>query len=432
MTEIIALTQKELSRARVLALVTEGHLSVEEAAERMGVSDRQARRLLRRYEKSGAAGLAHGNRGRPAPNQITAEKRQQILDLVKKTYKGFNDTHLCETLVEKEKITIGRETLRSLLRSEGIAPKRKRRAPRHRRRREPRPCRGMMVQWDGSHHPWVGPEGPSWTLMAAVDDADGKAMSAHFTGSETSAAYLRLLEGLVRRPGAPNSVYQDRHGALRRNDGFWSLEEQLAGEQTPTQVGQALRDLGIRPIFARSPQGKGRIERFFGVAQDRLQAELRCRGITTLEEANRYLQEEWLPAYNRRFGRAPRKPESVYRSVRSLDLRRILSFRYSRVVSKDNVVRLGDVEISIPPGPRRRSYAKARVDVRQHLDGSWSVYYQDRRIAEHEATALSEPQRVRVKTRRSRPAKGAAEEVLVYFPVLDADLPPMSGSATAL
>jgi transposase len=419
--EIIAMSQKELSRTRVLALVTEGHVLLPQAATSMGVSERQARRLLRRYEKAGAAGLAHGNRGRPAPNRIADETRQRILELVKKKYAGFNDTHLCEVLAEREKIVLGRETLRSLLRSAGQGPKRKRRARPHRRRRDPRACRGMMVQWDGSWHPWLGPGHPKWTLMAAVDDADGKVESAFFTPRETSAAYFRLLEGVLKRSGIPQSVYQDRHGALRRNDGYWSLEEQLAGEQTPTQVGEALRELGIEPIFARSAQGKGRIERFFGVAQDRLVAELCSRGIEGMEEANAYLASEWLADFNRRFGRVPRKAESAYRSVRGLDLRQILSFRYQRVVSNDNVVVLGDVEISIPPGPRRRSYAKARVDVRQHLDGGWSVYYQGERIAESDATVLSEPQRVRVKTRRSRPAKGADEAVLVYFPALDLD-----------
>ena len=423
MTEIIALSQKELSRARILTLVVEGHVSLAEAAESMGVSKRQARRLLVRFEKAGAAGLAHGNRGRPAANRLAPETRQRVLELVKGKYVGFNDTHLCEVLAEREQIVLGRETLRTLLRSEGIGAKRKRRVRQHRRRREPRPCRGMMVQWDGSVHHWLGPEHPKWTLMAAVDDADGKVESAFFTTGETSAAYFRLLEGVLRRSGIPQSIYQDRHGALRRNDGYWSLEEQLAGEQTPTQVGQALRELGIEPIFARSPQGKGRIERFFGVGQDRLVAELRSRGIVEMEEANAYLAAEWLAGFNRRFGRAPRKQESAYRSVRGLDLRQILSFRYQRTVSNDNVVVLGDVEISIPPGPRRRSYAKARVDVRQHLDGSWSVYYQGQRIAESEATVLSEPQRVRVKTRRSRPAKGADEAILVYFPAQDLDTP---------
>ncbi|MCP3960553.1 MAG: ISNCY family transposase [bacterium] len=363
----------------------------------------------------------YSNRGRPASNRLSAKTRQRVLELVKKKYVGFNDTHLCEVLAEREKIVLGRETLRSLLRREGLGPKRKRRVRQHRRRRDPRSCRGMMVQWDGSWHPWLGPEHPKWTLMAAVDDADGKVASAFFTRRETSAAYFGLLKGVLKRSGIPQNVYQDRHGALRRNDGYWSLEEQLAGEQTPTQVGQALRDLGIEPIFARSAQGKGRIERFFGVAQDRLVAELCSRGIEEMEEANAYLASEWLADFNRRFGRAPRKAESAYRSVRGLDLRQILSFRYQRVVSNDNVVVLGDVEIAIPPGPRRRSYAKARVDVRQHLDGSWSVYYQGTRIAQHNATVLSEPQRVRVKTRRSRPAKGADEAVLVYFPALDLD-----------
>jgi transposase len=422
MMEIVALSQKELSRVQVLTLVGAGYLGVPEAAVRMGVSLRQARRLLRRFERSGAAGLAHGNRGRRAGNRLPTLTQQRILKLVGEKYEGFNDTHLCEVLAEREQIRIGRETLRVLLRSEGLGPKRKRRPPRHRRRREPRPCRGMMLQWDGSPHAWFGAEQPACVLMAAVDDADGKIKAALFIESETSAAYLHLLEGVLRRYGIPQSVYQDRHGALRRNDGFWSLEEQLAGEQTPTQVGQALRDLGITPIFARSAQGKGRIERFFGVAQDRLLAELQSRGIKTLEDANAYLQNHWLASYNRRFGRVPRKAESAYRRRRGLDLRKILSFRYSRVVSKDNVVQLGNLEIPIPPGPRGRSYTKARVDVRQHLDGSWSVYYKERRIASQAATVLSEPQSVRVKTRKNRPAKGSHQAVLVYFPATD-DLP---------
>ena len=420
MMEIVALSAKELSRARVLSLVVEGHVSVEEASESLGVSPRQCRRLRRRFEEAGAAGLAHGNRGQTAHNRVPEATRERILELVKGRYRGFNDTHLCEVLAERENLKIGRETLRSLLRSAGFGPKRKRRARAHRRRREPRPCRGMMVQWDGSLHHWVGADHPRWVLMAAVDDADGQVESAFFTEAETSIAYLELLEGVVKRSGVPQSVYQDRHSALRRNDGHWSLEEQLAGQQTPTQVGQALEELGIRAIFALSAQGKGRIERVFGVAQDRLAAELCSRGITEMAAANHYLTQEWLPDYRRRFGRSPQRPESAYRSRHGLDLRKVLSLRYTRVVSNANTVKLGAVEIQIPPGPRRRSYAKAKVEVRQHLDGSWSGYYQHQRIAENQATPLREPQRIR--TRRSRATKGAEEAVLVYFPA--PDLPP--------
>jgi hypothetical protein len=272
-----------------------------------------------------------------------------------------------------------------------------------------------MVQWDGSTHHWVGHDGPQWSLLAAVDDADGTATHALFAPSENSVSYLQLLAGIVGRAGIPLSVYEDQHGALVRSDGHWSLEEQLRGEQDPTQVGAALRDLGIRPIIARSPQGKGRIERFFGVAQDRLSAELALRGITTLQAANEYLQSEWIDDFNRRFAAPPASPEILYRPCGDLDLKKILALRYERTVAADNTIRLGDLTLQIPPGPRHRSYAKARVDVRQHLDGSWSVYYQDHCIAHHPATSIAEPFRARLRTSRARHTKGAQQAILVYF-----------------
>jgi transposase len=413
--ETIRMSQRELSRAVALGLVAEGKWTVRQAAEQMGLSDRQARRLSRRFDQDGAAGIAHRSRGRPAANRLAAEVRHRVLELVGDRYGGFNDTHLREALVEREGIAIGRETLRRLLRSQGIAAKRRRRPRKHRRRRDPSPNRGQMVQWDGSTHHWVGDNGPRWSLLAGVDDADGTAAHALFAPSESSLSYLQLLAGMVDRVGIPLSVYQDQHGALVRSDGHWSLEEQLRGEQDPTQVGAALRDLGIRPILARSPQGKGRIERFFGVAQDRLSAELIVRGITTLEAANQYLQGEWIDDFNRRFADQPAAPEILYRSCKHLDLHKILALRYQRTVAADNTVRLGDLTVQIPPGPRHRSYAKARVDVRQHLDGSWSVYYQDHRIAHHPATTSAEPFRARLRTSRYRHTKGAQQTILVYF-----------------
>jgi transposase len=399
----------------VLGLVAQGKWTLAKGAGEMGLTVRQARRLLRRYEAGGVASLAHRSRGRPASNRISEEVRQRVVELATTTYLQFNDTHLQEALAEREGISISRPTLRRLLRREGRPAKRKRRARQHRRRREPSARRGQMVQWDGSHHPWLGPEGPRWALLAAVDDADSKVLWALFAPTESSVAYFQLLEGVLRRAGIPLSLYHDQHGALRRSDGHWSLEEQLRGEQDPTQVGAALRDLGIRSILARSAQGKGRIERFFEVAQDRLVAELALRKIQSLEEANEYLHHEWIEDFNRRFGAVPAERQSLYRRPGRLDLKRILSFRYERTVAADNTVKLGDLILQIPPGPRNRSYAQARVDIRQHLDGSWSVYYQDRSIASLPPTPLREPTRARLKTRKSRPAKGAHETVLVYF-----------------
>ncbi len=410
------MSQKELARYRVLTLVLEGQLPLQDAAEHLGLSLRHARRLRRRVQDSGPEGLIHSNRGKAPSNQMSEQKRQRILKLARGAYKGFNDTHLCERLAEEEDISIGRETLRSLLRGAGIAPKRKRRAPKHHRRRERSPAKGLMILWDGSPHRWLGDEKPLCTLMAALDDADSELLDAFFVPAETSQAYLRLLQGIVSKAGIPASIYQDRHSALKRNDGHWSLEEQLAGEQHPTQVGAALKDLGIRPIFALSPQAKGRIERFFGTAQDRLLAEMTRRGIDDLETANCYLKEHWITEYNQRFRKQPKTSAVVYRSTQELDLERILAFRYQATVLNDNTVRLGGLVLDIPPGPRNRSYAKARVDVRQHLNGAWSVYYQDRRIAQAETTALREPAKARIKTRRRKDAKGADEILWLYLP----------------
>jgi len=342
--------------------------------------------------------------------------RKKVVAWAEGPYAGFNDTHLTEILAEREGVTIGRETLRTILRAAGLRAKRKRRPPRHRKRRERSPQKGLMVLWDGSPHPWFGPERPKATLMAAVDDADGELLCAFFAREETSLAYLQLLESLATSHGLPASIYHDRHSALHRNDDSWSLEEQLAGKQRPTQVGQALEELGIESIPALSPQAKGRVERLFGVLQDRLLAEMRLDGITTPEAANRYLEDSWIQRYNHRFQRKPASAESAYRTSKDLDLKKILSFRYQATVLNDNTVHLGGLLIDIPPGPRGRSYAKARVEARQHLDGSWSVYYHEKLIAQASPTPLAQPKRARRASQSPRHAKASSNELLAYLP----------------
>jgi transposase len=411
------MSSKELARYRVLGGVLEGQLALQDATVARGISPRHARRLLKRLRELGPQGLVHGNRGRPPANRTPDELREQILAFVDERYGGFNDTHLTEILAEREGISIGRETLRGILRQAGHRPKRKRRPKKHHRRRERSAAKGLMILWDGSPHRWLGDDQPAITLMAAIDDADGELVAAFFTPHETSEAYLRLLRAILLRRGIPVSIYQDRHSALRRSDDSWSLEEQLAGRQRPTQVGQALEDLGIHPLFALSPQAKGRIERLFGVLQDRLLAEMRLDRITTLEAANRYLKQRWIRRYNQRFRKAPRSGDSAYRSRQGVDLHKILAFRYEAVVLNDNTVRLGGLTLDIPPGPRDRSYAKAHVDVRQHLDGSWTVYYHDHTLARAPASPLAEPLRYRKRGGpRNRRTKAARQELFVYLP----------------
>jgi hypothetical protein len=239
--------------------------------------------------------------------------------------------------------------------------------------------------------------------MAAIDDATGAILAARFFPFEGTEGYLWLLRQIVTRYGIPVSIYQDRHGSLKRNDDHWTVEEELAGRQEPTQVGQALRALGIQPIFALSPQAKGRIERLFGTLQDRLGAELDLAKATTPQEGNDLLPA-FLRRFNRRFAIAARQSEKAWRPVpKTLDVDRAISFHYPTKVGLDNTVRLGELLLEIPPGPLGRSYAKARVEVRQLLNGSWKVYHQGRLIAKHPSTALREPIRALPRNRSNAP-----------------------------
>jgi hypothetical protein len=334
---------------------------------------------------------------------------QRIIALSRAKYANFNDTHFTEKLKEGEGITVGRDTVRRLRRNNGIAPKRKRRARKHYQRRARKPQAGMMVLWDGSPHRWFGKDNPPCCLMAAIDDATGQLCEAFFLPYECSFGYMKLLKTMVTRYGIPLSIYQDRHGTLHRNDDNWTLEEQLNGEQDPTQVGAALKALCITPIFALTPQAKGRVERLFGVLQDRLIAEMELRDIKEMDAGNRFLNEYFIDNYNRRFGVAPELAHRAWRRVPTgLDIDRTISFHYQAVVGNDNTVRLGGMVIDIPEGPQRRGYAKAKVEVNQFLDGSWRVYYKNTLIAHTDPTPLKEP--IRAKPRRKSHLRAVSNE----------------------
>jgi len=395
-----------------MGLVEGGKITLGEAGKKIGVSYRQAKRIKRALRVKGIKGILHGNTGRTPWNRTVDWIRQKVLEFSKEVYRDFNDTHFTEKLSEDQKIELSRETVRKLRRGVGIEPKRRRRAAGHRKRRERKAQEGAMVLWDGSPHHWLGPDQPACCLMAAIDDATGKVLAARFFPFEGSSGYLWLLREVVKRYGIPLVMYHDRHGSLHRNDSHWSLEEQLAGRQEPTQVGLALEALGIESIAALSPQAKGRIERLFGTLQDRLIAELGLEGVQNLQEANRFLKA-FISRFNRRFAVCPRESEKAWRKAPpDLDLDRMISFRYRSVVGNDNSVRIGGLILDLPPGPHRRSYAKAHVEVRQLLDGSWKVYYQDQLIAKHPSTELRDPVRALKHTRR---IKGAPPEQWVYW-----------------
>ena len=235
-----------------------------------------------------------------------------------------------------------------------------------------------MLLLDASLHRWLENRGPQLTLLGFLDDATGKVLVAEFFPTEDARGYFRLLHRLLRRFGVPLSFYGDRHSVFVRNDDHWSVEEQLAGRREPTQFGRALEQLGVTYIAAQSPQAKGRIERLWGTFQDRLTSELRLAGANDLHTANRVLRR-FLPDHNRRFGRAPRDAQKAWRSAPN-NLEHICCFHHERSVSNDNVVQWDGRRFQIPPQPQRFSFAGAKVQLYESLEGKVSIYYADTKL----------------------------------------------------
>ena len=322
--------------------------------------------------------MAHASRGRPSPRRLPEPARRRILHLARTTYAGFNDHHLCEKLCEVQGFSLCRETLRRLLRAAGLASPRKRRPRAHRQRRLCCAREGERLLLDGSPHDWLEGRGPQLSLLGFQDDATSKVLEAEFFPSEDARGYFRLFLHLLRRYGVPWSLYGDHHGIFVRNDDHWTVEEQLRGHQQPTQFGRALEQLGITYIAANSPQAKGRIERLWGVWQDRLVSELRLAGACDLDSANQVVFR-FRPDFNRRFAHSPRDPEKAWRPAPN-DLDRICCFIHERIVSNDNVVQWEGRRFQIPPQPRRFSFAGARVKLYENLSGKVAVYYGETRL----------------------------------------------------
>ena len=400
----LRVSQRDLHRMHVVRLTLEGRESVGRGAKLLGISARQMKRLRRKMKERGDRGLAHGNRGKPARNKIASEKIKKVIALARGRYQGLNDTHLTEKLQEKEEINLSRPTVRGILRGAGIAAVKKRGVKRHYKRRERKAQEGALVLWDGSPHHWFGEKRGEWTLMAVIDDATGALLCGVFALEEDAQSYLICLRQMLLDKGIPLAIYMDRHGIFRRNDDHWTVEEQLAGEQTPTQVGQALKALGIEPIFALSPQAKGRVERLFNTLQDRLVQELRLAGISTPEPATGFLNGFFKDDFNARFAKPAQQSEPAWRPLpKGVDVDRICSFRYEATVGNDNAVRLGGIILDIPAGPRHRGFAKARVEVRQLIDGRWRVYYKDHLLVETMPPVMQVP--LRTLRRRYRAVK---------------------------
>ena len=372
------MTQKEQTRLQVLNSLLAEHIALDQAAELMGVSPRQTRRILATYQDKGAAALAHGHRGRRPANAIPEATRSRVVHLARTVYEGANHTHLSELLSEREGVDMGRTTLRRILVNAGLNSPRRRRPPKHRVRRQRMPREGMLIQLDGSYHRWLGKDGPQFTILFAVDDATGCVVNALFCDHEDTSSYLLLMQALLRRRGIPLALYTDRHPVFKHKS-----EYQPTG--TPTQFGRAMAELGVQVIFALSPQAKGRVERTAGTFQDRLITELRLAGATTVEQARAVLKQ-FLPRFNRRFGVPAQCPDPSFRPLQvDLPLEQVLCFKHRRRVARDNTVKYQRHTLQLLPDPKRRNYAGTVVVVLEGLDGRLSLQHEGHIIAAQEA-----------------------------------------------
>ena len=358
------MSRKEALRPGLLRAARKGKLTNRELASAMKLTVRQVRRLRRRFEQSGAAGLVHRLRGRPSNRRLPVALRQRVVDLMTTTYLGLNDCHLTEKLREREGLPVSRSTVRRLRHALGRPAKHRRQPPRYfrRRQREARP--GQRVLVDGSSYAWLGEHGPEFTALAAQDDATGAIVGLTFRPHEDLHGYAIALRQMFTTHGLPLELYGDRFGAFVRNDHHWSLEEQLAGRRRLTQLGQVFEDLGITYIPAGTPQAKGRIERLWGTLHDRLSSELRLAGITTVGAAEAFLPH-FLADFTARFAVPPRDPCPAWRPA-PRDLDRILACRYPRVVARDYTVSIPGRLLQLPPGAVMHG---SRVEVRELLDG---------------------------------------------------------------
>ncbi len=368
------LSAKEIARYGVIQNTIEGYLKTELAAEELCLSERQVFRLKRKLKEEGIEGLIHGNRGRASPRRVKEHLRDTIDYLYQGKYTGFNISHFTEMLEERETIVISRETVRGILLQKGSYEKKKK-YPKHRSWREPMPKEGMMLQFDTSDHDWLEARGPKIKLIGGIDDATKDVPWAKFAYQDTVEENMAVLKRIIKIKGVPLSLYVDKDSKFitTRHGG---LHVRIKKNQEKTQMARAWEELGINVIFAESPQGKGRIERLWGTFQDRLISELRLEGISSPEEANKYLHSVFLPKYNRKFTRKPKVQETAYRAIpQGMNLDRILCIKEERRVQGDNTISYKGRRYQILPTKTRFGFAKAKVEVQKPLNGTIHILY---------------------------------------------------------
>jgi transposase len=386
------MSKRELGRVEVLARVRSRDLRVVDAATLLRVSDRQAKRLWKRYREEGAGGLKHRSAGRRSNRAYAESWRREVLGRVREQYGGpvgerFGPTLAAEHLALEDGLQVDAETLRRWMLAEGYWS-RERRRRRHRRRRERKEHFGEMVQMDGSFHRWLEERGPEGCLMDLVDDATNTTL-ARLGKEETIWAAADALRAWVERYGVPLALYVDWKNLYQR---CATPRERLRGEEPITQFGRMCAKLGIELIAASSPQAKGRVERVHGTHQDRLVKKLRRKQITTHAQVNGYLEGEYLEEHNRRFARAAARPENYHRRAPSeTELNRIFRLESERTISEDWVVRYDNRFLQLEPQSRHYAPRKGHVVICEGREGRIAIEYRGQALRWQEIPPPARP-----------------------------------------
>ena len=356
-----------------------------QAAEIIGISDRQMRRWRERYEEFGFRGLFDRRRGKPSPKRVPVATLERVLELYRERYFDLNVRHFHEKLSGEHEIELSYSWVKGVLQGAGLIARGRKRGQ-HRKRRPRRPLPGMLLHIDGSEHRWFQDE--RWyDLLVILDDASSEIYYAQLVEEESSTTVLAGLREVIERKGIFCALYSDR------GSHFWLTPK--AGEAVDhnrlTQVGRALRELGIQMIPAYSPQARGRGERNFGTWQGRLPQELRLAGCTTLEAANRFLHEHYVDEFNRRFQVKPEQAGSAFVPCRRTDLDHIFCLQWQRTVNRDNTVSFENLHLQIEAVRWRATLAGCSVTVHQHLDGTLSLHYGPHCLGHYDSSGLPCP-----------------------------------------
>jgi len=362
----------------VLSRWEAGELSMMEAGELLGMSERQFRRYRDRYEEDGLAGLVDRRLGKPSPKRVPAAAAELMLELYGGRYRGWNVKHFHEYLVRDHGFRWGYTWVKTQLHTAGLVERAKRRGA-HRRKRERKPFEGMMLHQDGSRAAWLAGR-PALDLIVTMDDATSTIYSAFLVEEEGTASTFRALLEVFTAHGLPSSLYTDRGSHY-----FHTPEADGAVDKDRlTQVGRALKHLGVEHIPAYSPQARGRSERMFATLQDRLIKELAKAGIGEIDAANAFIRDVYLPAHNARFARPAALAEKAFVVADPALLAEALCVEEERVVARDNTVTYGRRTLQLPASPARAHYVK----VREYPDGSLAVFHGPRRLARYSAQGV--------------------------------------------